>query len=410
MQRSRRRPGARLARLALALFAAAGLVLAAASGCALRHTWVAPGALSVAAAPVDSVDCTLLFVGDAGKPDLEAPEPVLEALCAEASGAPSRTLVVFLGDNVYPDGLPAAGAADRPRAEAVLRRQADVVRRSGAHGLFVPGNHDYHLDGREGVQRQAAYIASLGVPGLEYRPAGDCPGPESFDLGRRLRLVVFDSTWWIHDEFAAPAAPDCKSGTEASFVAALDSVLAEAGDRTVVIATHHPVASHGWHGGFFTWQDHLFPLTRMVSWLWLPLPGLGSLYPLYRQSGAVRQDISNSHYQHMLAQLEQAFVKRPPLALAAGHDHNLQVLAGQRGVRYALVSGAGSIARPDPVSYGDDTICASPSPGFMRLDLLHDGRARLEVVEVGEGGGVTRPWSGWLGVPAPSPVPLPPAP
>jgi hypothetical protein len=130
----------------------------------------------------------------------------------------------------------------------------------------------------------------------------------------------------------------------------------------------------------------------------VPLPVIGSMYPVYRMAGGVRQDIPSSRYQHMLASLDSVFTRRPPLALAGGHDHNLQVLSGRHGVRYALVSGAGSVSRPDPVSHGDDTLCASPEAGFLRLDLLQDGRARLEVVEVAPDGSVARPWSAWLTV------------
>lgn len=395
----RRRRAARVRQLAgvpvrLALRSVLALLLVGACGCALHDTWMPPGAAPVE--PAAAVDCTLFLVGDAGEPNLATPEPVLEALGREAAQDPERSLVIFLGDNVYPDGLAAATAADRARGEAILRRQAGVVQKSGAHGIFLPGNHDYHLDGRDGVRRQAEFIASLAVPRLEFRPRETCAGPESVDFGATLRLIVFDSTWWIRDEFSPPDDADCAVRSEAAFLARLDSLLASAAPRTVIVATHHPVASHGWHGGFFTWRDHLFPLTRAYDWLWLPLPAIGSLYPIYRMAGGYRQDIPASRYQHMLSQLHSVFARHPPLALAAGHDHNLQVLNGRHGVRYALVSGAGSVSRPDPVSHGDDTLCASPAAGFLRLDLLPDGGARLEVVEVGADGRATRPWSALL--------------
>src|SRR5690606_4205476 len=63
---------------------------------------------------------TVLLLGDGGSPD-ERDDPTFAALEAAASRAPDRTTVVFLGDNVYPGGLPPEGAEGRAAAERVLR-------------------------------------------------------------------------------------------------------------------------------------------------------------------------------------------------------------------------------------------------------------------------------------------------
>ncbi len=176
----------------------------------------------------------------------------------------------------------------------------------------------------------------------------------------------------------------------------LETALKTAGNRHAIIVAHHPLRTHGWHGGNFDWRDHLFPLTRVSSVLWIPLPVIGSLYPLWRTSGRVKQDVSSSHYKNMIEHVERSFAAQPPLMHAAGHDHNLQVLGDDKPSPWILVSGAGSIERVDPVGRGEDTIAASPFAGFFRLDLLHDGRARLELVEVHEDGRIERPWSAWI--------------
>jgi len=82
--------------------------------------------------PAVQVDVTLFFIGDAGAP--AAPpdsEPVLVALRAAVATAP-RPVVVFLGDNVYPRGLPDSADAGRPEAERRLGAQLAVLRASGA--------------------------------------------------------------------------------------------------------------------------------------------------------------------------------------------------------------------------------------------------------------------------------------
>jgi hypothetical protein len=208
--------------------------------------------------------------------------------------------------------------------------------------------------------------------------------------------LILDTQWWLQ-EGAKPRHPgsNCPTGTEAEIGSALQNALASAGDRRVVVVGHHPVATHGEHGGFFDWKAHLFPLHEVWSWAWLPLPGVGSLYPLLRRHGITDQDLSSGKYEHMIRALESAFASRPPLVYASGHDHNLQVLEA-RSAKLLVVSGSGSISRPDPLSHGEDTRFASPFPGFMRLDLLRDGRARLEVFEVHPDGRVQSPFATWI--------------
>jgi hypothetical protein len=71
-----------------------------------------------------------------------------------------------------------------------------------------------------------------------------------------------------------------------------------------------------------------------------------------------------------------------PLAYAAGHDHSLQVFESPRGARYTLVSGMGS--RSSAVGSNARTLFAHSNPlrpGFMEIDLLTNGAARLAVWE-----------------------------
>ena len=62
--------------------------------------------------PPDQIETTLFLIGDAGEPDPREPGSPLDSLYAQASVAPQRTMIVFLGDNVYPGGIPAEGAAE----------------------------------------------------------------------------------------------------------------------------------------------------------------------------------------------------------------------------------------------------------------------------------------------------------
>lgn len=382
-------------------FVVLGLVVAGATGCAVSSIAIRGDAeadsRAAAGAEPDSarVDVRLLLVGDAGAPHRTA-EPVLQVLQREAARLPARTAVVFLGDNVYPHGLPPEGAAGRVAAEAALRAQITAVQQAGATGFFVPGNHDYALDGWAGLRRETGFIDREGVPGVRTLPAAACPGPDVVDLGATVRLVALDTQWWFQDG-PKPRHPEsgCPCDRESEIVEGLQAALVGAGARRTVIVGHHPLATHGQHGGFFPWQQHLFPLRALAGWAWLPLPGIGSLYPLARRLGVTEQDLSNSQYEHLRAAFQSAFQSHPPLVYAAGHDHNLQLLQSATGAAL-VVSGAGSISRPDPVGRGDDTVAATSRPGFVRLDVLQDGSAWLQFVSVAADGTVNRPFTRWL--------------
>jgi hypothetical protein len=146
------------------------------------------------------------------------------------------------------------------------------------------------------------------------------------------------------------------------------------------------MASHGPHGGFFDWKDHVFPLTRLASWAYLPLPVVGSLYPLVRGAfNPTSQDLDNGRYRRFVALVSEAVRPHRPLLYASGHEHVLQVLEGNDAFRHLLVSGAGSQYRLSPVGHGDDTRFAHAHAGFMCVDVFAGGRVALRVIEPDEG-------------------------
>ena len=175
-------------------------------------------------------------------------------------------------------------------------------------------------------------------------------------------------------------------------MARLSEALAGAEERRVVVLAHHPLRSAGRHGGYFPWQDHLFPLRNFRSWLWLPLPGVGSLYPLVRHLGISPQDQSSRVYRRLVDGLTGAFRAHPPLLYAAGHEHHLEVLAGDEPP-WVVVSGAGRIDEITPVGRREDAVYLAERAGFVRIDFLVDGRVGLEVLTVDAGGNATSAFS-----------------
>ena len=331
----------------------------------------------------------LYLVGDAGDP---APtgEPVLRALSHGLKAGTGSRVVLFLGDNIYPKGLPAPGHPDRKEAERRLAAQIETVTAAGATGYFILGNHDWARHGKDGwaaARRQEKFIDSAGAGRVSLRPGGGCPGPSVVDVGPRLRLVLMDTQWWLHSG-PKPRDPtsNCPADSELEIVDSLSSALRAAGQRLVVVAAHHPLQTGGVHGGYFGWQDHIFPLRLVAPGLWIPLPFIGSLYPAARQNGISSQDVVSRPYQRLIASFEHAFEQTPPALYAAGHEHNLQVIRGG-AERLELVTGGGIYGHTGRAVSVRGTIFARNASGFARLDIPVSGPARLAVLEVDSLGG-----------------------
>jgi Calcineurin-like phosphoesterase len=340
----------------------------------------------------------LYLIGDAGAPN-PAGEPVLVALSRELRSGTGDHVVVYLGDNIYPRGLPPADAPGRQEAVRRISAQIEVVTKAHATGYFVLGNHDWERFGAGGwaaARRQDRFIDSVGAGRVSLQPDDGCPGPSVVDLGERLRLVLLDTQWWLHSGLK-PRDPvsSCPADSESEVIDSLRSAILAANGRVVVVAAHHPLRTGGVHGGHFGWKDHLFPLQQVAPWAWLPLPLIGSLYPAARQNGISNQDLSSPLYQRMVQQFGRAFDAAPPALYAAGHEHNLQVIAGGPA-HLELVSGGGIYGHNDRVVAINGTLFARQASGYARLDIPERGQARLAVLQVDSRGGSREVFSTWV--------------
>lgn len=357
--------------------------------------------VTCAAMPVQ-LDSRVVLIGDAGENYGDTDN--LRAVSRVAAQAPERTVVVFLGDNVYPRGIPPVSAdeapdplvlAEREDAEEILRTQLATVERTGAEGVFIPGNHDWALGDVAGLARVEAQedfldAAAQDAGRVRLLPRNGCPGPVILDRGDTVRIIVVDTVWLLIGDSRPRGEENCFWGTEedpqpldpadrSRFLQVLQEAVAGAEGRHVLFAAHHPFKTRGPHGGYFTVQEFLFPLTLVKKWLYIPLP---MLYPLVRYQ-VVRsdEDLIGSRNEILRERLELVLseAEHLPVVTAGGHEHSLQVFDDTRFPIYHLVSGAGS--KTTPVGKRDDTLFKDRNVGFMVLDYFVDGRASLAVVE-----------------------------
>jgi 3',5'-cyclic AMP phosphodiesterase CpdA len=328
----------------------------------------------------DSLDVALYVIGDAGVPHVGF-EPVLAALQREAAATPGKSVIVFLGDNVYPSGLP--DSTNLPfRIESERRLAAQVVAAESSHAttIFIPGNHDWdaeRADGVTAIRREGAWIRQLSHNTVLFLPANGCPGPALFDAGTRVRLLLLDTQWWLHagpKPEGRPQTSGCPAASAADIVDSLRTHIATAGGRSVIVLAHHPIYSGGAHAEHWSLGDYL---------------GSGPVILLRRMVNSP-QDFRNPVNTRMRQAIASAFDPLPPLLYVSGHDHGLQVLTGRPSahepLRY-IVSGAGAFEHLDPTRRVDRTRWEARESGYVRIDFFRGGTARLAVHAVDRAGG-----------------------
>ncbi len=358
----------------------------AVSGCSLGSDFVRDGAASPP--PAGKPVYTIFFIGDAGKTVQDQKEPALLALANDLKRlSADSSMVVFLGDNIYDHGLPSEGEEGRAAAERYLNDQLEVL--GGSHtAVFIPGNHDWDGLSPAGatlMKNQQELIKQRSGGKATLLPADGCAGPLALDIGNNLRLILFDSQRWFREQDGVAGTSDCAHAGHENLFSEIRKLATSAGGRKIVLVHHHPFITYGEHGGYFDWKKHIFPLTAFNKYLLLPLPVIGSLYPVARLNGITIQDLSSSVYRAFADSIRTISREIDPVFSISGHEHSLQVIKDPSSAALQIVSGKGTRLTDGTVSTGEGTLFASPFPGYVRFEMREGKRFSITVVTSEEG-------------------------
>ncbi|MEM9849453.1 MAG: metallophosphoesterase, partial [Bacteroidota bacterium] len=301
--------------------------------------------------------------------------------------APKASTVVFLGDNLYPSGMPPkSDEKARKQSEEQLDVQLNLLKDYKGQVLFVPGNHDWTKYGLEGLKRQEKYIEHKledmhDLSGKQakhtFLPDDGCSGPEVVEINDQLVIIAIDSEWWLEDwDEHIEINTDCEHRNRESFLYYFEEALRKYRTRNVVVVMHHPIYSNGSHGGYLTAKEHLFPFTQYFKRGYIPFPVIGSLGSLVRKLGLIKQDLGHPLYKDLRTGLVGAASKNGSYIFAAGHEHNLQYW--EKEEQSFIVSGSG--VKTNAVKAGDESLFAYARQGFARLDFYEDGSAWVNFI------------------------------
>jgi len=325
----------------------------------------------------DSVAHTIFLLGDAGVAE-EKVSVVFDELLKQVKPIENKSTIVFLGDNIYPNGMPSKNEKDREHAEAILQYQLNQLIKTKAKTYYIPGNHDWddgNENGLEYIKNQEQFIENTLKNYNAFIPDSGNGEPAEIIINNSLVLIAIDTQWWLHPYQKGKSD---SNKTAADVIKKLNFLLAKNKDKKIVVLGHHPLISKGKHGGFFNIRNHIFPLTNIAKWAYLPLPIVGSLYPAYKSIFKNPQDANHKKYKEMIAELQTVFERHQNIIYASGHDHNLQYIY-QNNMHYIV---SGSAGKEEYVKKLKEPNFSSKQQGFFKLSYLKNGLIIVEVYSV----------------------------
>lgn len=327
----------------------------------------------------DSYSYSLFLVGDAGDAVLEPRSGTLRVLGDKLAEISNSGAVLFLGDNIYPDGLPPEGSERRPEAEEKLIAQIETVKNFAGPVYFIPGNHDWETGGENGleyIRRQEEFLEEHMGRGNTFLPDNGNPGPvpitlvdktESAAMDYSIGLVMMDTQWWFHPhEKPLPDGAETEDQAKEQVLKSLREQMLQFEEEEVVFASHHPLYSFGRHGSKFPLKTHLFP------------PVFGSAYALYRNIHGYPQDISHKNYSNMKEGILTAASENRSTIFVSGHEHSLEFIPVEEDGKRFLQIVSGSATRSSYVRKKEGPVYTSENLGFAVIRYYPDRSKRVE--------------------------------
>src|SRR5688572_2012563 len=143
---------------------------------------------------------SVALLGDTGNVATDGTDPVLNVLQNWLRSAQENSRVIFLGDNIYPKGLPPLEDRKRETSEKKLIAQLETFKNYKGRVTFIGGNHDWDKGRKDGyayILRQEDYIVNYLNDSEAFLPALSCPGPTTIQLAPGIVMLVLNTQWFV---------------------------------------------------------------------------------------------------------------------------------------------------------------------------------------------------------------------
>ena len=313
----------------------------------------------------------IFLIGDAGEP--KNPDLNLELLKEKMAIASEEDFLIFLGDNLYPKGLPEKEHPQRQEMENKLIPQLEVMKAFPGKAYIIPGNHDWAQGRKYGWERalnMERFIREYFDGENVFLPSGGCAGPIEIPMSEKSTLIILNTQYFLHGWDKPDEDDNCGSKSTIEALEDLKTMVSRNAGKHILIAAHHPVYTYGEHHGNFSFKDQL-----------KPLPILGSIQPLFRRVIGNIQDNTHPKYRAVMNQVVAAMNEAEEVIYACGHEHSLQLI--QKEGHHFIVSGSGS--KTSHVKKGKGSLFAKEEQGFAILNMVPSGKAYVQYWGINNG-------------------------
>ena len=308
------------------------------------------------------------LIGDAGNSTLTKDAPALRYLKEKIKGAPKKSTLLFLGDNVYESGIPKKSSKKYPLAQRRITAQTEVAEKFKGKSIFIPGNHDWY-NGLKGLKREEKLVENV-LGKNSFFPQNGCPLAK-VEISKDIVLIIIDTHWYLTNWDNHPTINDkCEIKTRTKFFDEFEGLIKKARGKTTIVAMHHPMFTNGSHGGKHSFSSHMSPL-----------PILGTIKNLIREtSGISNADIQNKKYNALKKRIVTLSQENDKTIFVSGHDHNLQYIVQDNIPQ--IVSGSGSKTMATKLSKGAKFTYAAQ--GFAKLDIYKNGASEVSFYAIND--------------------------
>ncbi len=308
----------------------------------------------------------IVVVGDAGNANEPQGQQLLQTVQGYLQENNNDKTLLFIGDNIYPLGMPKVGDKDRLLAEEKLNAQIKLADFVNGKTIFLAGNHDWY-HGLDGLLEQKEYVErKLGKKSFLPKKLDAI---DALEVNEKLTIITIDSEWFIQNWDKHPNINEESAiKNREDFFEEFRSLINKNQNKVTVVAIHHPMITNGSHGGYFSARNHLFPYKN------IPLPILGSIGNYLRKTaGASPADMQHTYYRTMVERLKTLTKNQEQVVFVSGHEHNLQYIEHD-GIKQ-LISGAGS--KTEETRSVQPTSYTIGSLGFATLKVYNDNNVDL---------------------------------
>ena len=307
--------------------------------------------------------------------------PAMLLLQKQLAYSGDRASIVILGNYAPKNGLPKKDDPKREAIEAKIDLQLSIIEGFEEQTYFIPGHFDWNAKkhkGSKGIERLEDYIQEA-LDEKAFLPSDGCGEVKSKEVAEGVRIIFIDTEWWLYKWSADDNInKGCDLKSRVEFINALRAEINEHKKDQLIIAMYHPLFSNGNTAGFFSLRQHIFPFTDMHPAAYVPLPIVGSLYPLYHGAGATRQDLDNSLYYELKEEILTICEDYTNLVFVSGKEQNMQYFYEDDN----HFVNSGSMTGNDYARRGGEAEFAYQARGFSKLIYYANGELWLEFWEV----------------------------